>query len=92
LDQGIHVESDEIEEHLPFHPLRIRPQGNSFTECPRNYPRRCMGYFATLPDELLAHFLEYLEASTLLTLGSTCKALYAFTRVDDLWRSLFIDR
>jgi hypothetical protein len=88
----IDVESSEIGEHLRPHPLKIRPEGNAFTDRPISRPRECMGRFRALPDELLAHLLEYLQASSLCALGSTCKVLYAFTRVDDLWRSLFIDR
>ena len=78
--------ADEAE--LPSHPLAVRPLGNAYTAT-ENLKSRC-GQFARLPDELLNHLLETLDESALVRLGSTCKALYAFTRADELWRNLFI--
>jgi len=73
---------------VPPHPLDIKPAGNAFTAS-ENIKARC-GYFARLPDELLNHILESFDADILLRLGSTCRALYAFTRLDELWRALFV--
>jgi hypothetical protein len=75
---------------LPTHPLGVKPAGNAYS-CPvsENLKSRC-GAFALLPDELLSHILESFDCDTLIRLGSTCKALYAFTRLDELWRALFI--
>jgi F-box-like len=75
---------------LPSHPLNVRPEGNTYTEESKQNIRQNSGLFAHLPDELLMHFLDYLNAHQLLALGSTCKALYAFAYFDDLWRSLFV--
>ena len=73
---------------VPSHPLGIRPAGNAYTAS-ENLKSRC-GSFARLPDELLSHMLESFEADVLVRLGSTCRALYAFTRLDELWRALFV--
>jgi hypothetical protein len=73
---------------VPSHPLGIKPAGNAYTAS-ENIKARC-GLFASLPDELLSHILESFEANVLVRLGSTCRALYAFTRLDELWRALFV--
>ena len=75
---------------LPSHPLDVKPEGNAYTIDSRLNIRQNSGLFAILPDELLMHFLEYLDAHQLLALGSACKTLFAFSRFDDLWRSLFV--
>lgn len=71
------------------HPLGVRPSGNAFTS-PINLKANC-GMFRTLPDEMIVDFLERLQVPHLLRLGSTCKALHAFTRNEELWRALFIE-
>nr|POE49472.1 f-box protein [Quercus suber] len=71
------------------HPLGVRPAGNALTATVNLKP--ASGSFAALPDELLAQFLEYLGAVDLLRLGGSCKALYAFTRNEELWRALFVE-
>ncbi|KAI4661968.1 uncharacterized protein J4E78_004758 [Alternaria triticimaculans] len=73
---------------VPSHPLGIKPAGNAYTAS-ENIKSRC-GLFASLPDELLSHIFESFEADVLIRLGSTCRALYAFTRLDELWRALFV--
>lgn len=73
---------------VPSHPLGIKPAGNALTAS-ENIKSRC-GLFASLPDELLGHVLESFDADVLIRLGSTCRALYAFTRLDELWRALFV--
>lgn len=73
---------------VPSHPLGIKPAGNAYT-ARENIKSRC-GLFACLPDELLSHILESFEADVLVRLGSTCRALYAYTRLDELWRALFV--
>ncbi|KAF2281256.1 F-box domain-containing protein [Westerdykella ornata] len=78
----------EVAKAVPTHPLHIRPAGNAYTAL-ENLKAHC-GLFARLPDELLSHILESFDADSLTRLGSTCKALYAFTRLDELWRALFI--
>ncbi|KAK3713230.1 hypothetical protein LTR37_008663 [Vermiconidia calcicola] len=71
------------------HPLGVRPSGNALTSS-TNAKNAC-GAFARLPDELLMQFLETLQVPHLLRLGSTCKALHAFSRSEELWRALFIE-
>ncbi|EKG22316.1 F-box domain cyclin-like protein [Macrophomina phaseolina MS6] len=74
---------------IPPHPLGVKPAGNALTA---NVNLKLhAGNFAVLPDELLAQFLECLDGPTLVRLGGTCKALYAFTRFDELWRALFTE-
>jgi hypothetical protein len=73
---------------VPSHPLGIKPAGNAYTAS-ENIKSKC-GRFARLPDELMSHMLESFEADVLIRLGSTCRALYAFTRLDELWRALFV--
>jgi hypothetical protein len=81
-------DDEDVAVALPSHPLGIKPAGNAYTAS-ENIKSRC-GSFARLPDELLSHILESFEADALIRLGSTCRALYAFTRLDELWRALFV--
>ena len=71
------------------HPLGVRPSGNALTS-PVNLKQACRS-FSLLPDELLVQLLEILDAKDLLRLGSTCRALHAFTRNEELWRALFVE-
>ena len=73
---------------VPIHPLGIRPAGNTYTSTENS--KIAAGSFSCLPDELLVSVLEFLDANALLDLGATCRALYAFSRLEDLWKSLFI--
>jgi hypothetical protein len=79
------------ENTLPAHPLHVRPEGNAYAEKVISNLKWNSGFFAGLPDEVLMIMLETLAASELLSLGSTCKALYAFTRSDELWKALFVE-
>lgn len=83
------VEDAEKGTLVKRHPLGVRPSGNALTSS-ANLKASC-GPFALLPDELLMHFLEMLQIPHLLRLGSTCKALHAFTRSEELWRVLFLE-
>jgi hypothetical protein len=74
---------------IPHHPLDVKPLGNKYTATGDG--KNSVGYFQILPDEIIAIFLEYLDSSELLLLGSTCKFLYAFCRSDDVWKALFIE-
>jgi hypothetical protein len=71
------------------HPLGLRPSGNAYT-ADINLKDSC-GPFAILPDELIAQLLEILQPEDLLRLGGTCRALHAFTRNEELWRTLFVE-
>lgn len=87
-----HSPSSPAEDRLltvPLHPLGIRPAGNAYTAV-KNL-KSSAGHFSFLPDELIIQLLEFLDHKPLLTLGFTCKALYAFCRFDDLWKKLFIE-
>ncbi|KAF2270686.1 Clavaminate synthase-like protein [Lojkania enalia] len=81
-------DTEDIASAVPTHPLGIKPSGNAYTAS-ENLKSHC-GSFARLPDELLSHILESFDADVLVQLGGTCKALYAFTRLDELWRALFV--
>jgi hypothetical protein len=83
-----HDDEEEVATAVPPHPLGVKPAGNAYTASD-NLKSRC-GSFARLPDELLNHILESFDADALVRLGSTCRALYAFTRLDELWRALFV--
>ena len=74
---------------IPPHPLGIKPAGNIYTSVYNL--KAAAGYFACLPDELTVEILEYLDARNLLQVEATCKALYAFTRFEELWKTLFIE-
>ncbi|CAG8957921.1 hypothetical protein HYFRA_00000263 [Hymenoscyphus fraxineus] len=74
---------------IPIHPLAVKPTGNSYTAT--SNAKTSIGSFQLFPDEVIAIFLEYLDASQLCLLGSTCKFLYAFCRSDDVWKTLFIE-
>lgn len=74
---------------IPPHPLRIKPAGNVYGA--NENIKLSAGYFAILPDELIIQILESLDAVALTQLQRTCKALYAFTRLEDLWKTLYIE-
>jgi hypothetical protein len=81
---------EESPNSIPHHPLGVKPSGNQYTAATNS--RISLGPALRLfPDELLAIFLEYLDAHQLRVLGSCCKFLYAFCRSDDLWKALFIE-
>jgi hypothetical protein len=85
---NIQLDDDDVAAAVPTHPLGVKPAGNAYTATD-NIKSRC-GFFARLPDELLSHIFESFDADALVRLGSTCRALYAFTRLDELWRALFV--
>ena len=74
---------------VPPHPLSIKPAGNAYTAIENI--KLAAGLFMGLPDELIIQVLESLDAVSLKRLGGTCKALYAFSRFEDLWKSLCIE-
>lgn len=83
--------SQDIEsarEAIPSHPLGVKPSGNALlaTWSLRN----ATGTFQHLPDELILVLLESLDGQSLLDFGRTCKAFYAFTRAEELWKALFV--
>lgn len=74
---------------IPSHPLGVKPSGNAYTAS--SNARDATGPFQILPDEILFILLEYFQPDLLLRLGATCKFLYAFTRSEELWKTLFIE-
>ena len=93
ISQTAHTFADDGEDAhvataVPTHPLHIKPAGNAYTAS-ENIKSHC-GLFARLPDELLSHIFESFDAHALVRLGSTCRALYAFSRLDELWKALFV--
>ncbi|KAL3453637.1 hypothetical protein BJX65DRAFT_128839 [Aspergillus insuetus] len=73
---------------IPGHPLGVKPSGNALLAAVNL--RNAIGTFGLLPDELILILLEFLDCPSLLQLGRTCKAFYAFTRAEDLWKTIFI--
>lgn len=79
-----------ISDSIPSHPLGLKPSGNQyFASGP--IARQSLGNFGLLPDEMILHFLEYLEPHSLKALGTTCRFLYAFCHLDELWKPLFLE-
>ena len=73
---------------VPSHPIGVKPTGNAYNAT-KNL-KLVTGFFVALPDEILVQVLEYLDASSLQKIGCTCKAMYAFSRLEDLWKTLCI--
>jgi hypothetical protein len=73
---------------VPCHPLGVKPSGNALVAA--SNLRDALGNLGALPDEVVLMVLEWLDPSSLLKLGRTCKALYAFTRSEDIWKTLLI--
>jgi hypothetical protein len=91
IHSSSYVSNHSVRSHdtsIPCHPLGVKPSGNGLTAAWDL--RTAMGDFNALSDDAILVLLEYLDSSSLLKLGRTCKALYAFTRSEDLWKTLFI--
>lgn len=73
---------------IPCHPLGVKPSGNVLLA--EKHLRNTIGTFQILLDELILVLLETLDAASLLSVGRTCKAFYAFTRAEELWKALFV--
>jgi hypothetical protein len=82
-------ETEQVSISIPPHPFGVKPLGNQYTAT--RSAKDNLGRFQKFPDEVLILLLEYLDGPLLRSLGSTCKALFAFTRVEDLWKTLFIE-
>lgn len=79
---------NEDPDAVPTHPLQIKPSGNAAFAV--SNLRFAVGLFQVLPDELIHLILEYLDQQSLLQFGQTCKAFYAFSRSEELWKQIFI--
>ncbi|KAL6715866.1 hypothetical protein ACLMJK_006827 [Lecanora helva] len=73
---------------VPQHPLGLKPAGNAYA-AGQNIKVKA-GRLATLPDEVVVQILEHLDEIALQSIGRTCRALYAFSRLEDLWKTLFV--
>ena len=73
---------------VPHHPLHIKPSGNLYAASVNIKDKA--GDLSFLPDEVLIQILEVLDSHSLCNIGQTCKALYAFSRLEDIWKTLFI--
>lgn len=82
-------EDSEPTETTPVHPLGVKPSGNALLASTNL--RTAIGNFRLIPDDLILTLLEYLDGNSLLSVGRTCKAFYAFTRAEELWKSVFIE-
>lgn len=81
-------EADLGGEAIPSHPLGVKPSGNALLATENL--RDAIGSFKLLPDELILLLLESLDGPSLLRIGRTCRAFYAFTRAEELWKALFV--
>jgi hypothetical protein len=95
LTNGGHRHQDEAVvdssmDSIPVHPLGIKPLGNQYFASERP-ARLALGPIGSLPDEIIQQLLEILDVDCLRTLGSTCRFLYAFCRLDELWKGLFLE-
>ena len=70
---------------IPQHPMGIKPAGNQFVA--EHNIKAAAGVFSYVPDELLIQLFEFFEPLSLLQIGATCKALYAYSRLEDLWKT-----
>jgi Cupin-like domain len=77
----------------PPHPLGVRPRGNAYTGLSApDVTRSSLGpFYGALPEALLAgSILPCCDAASLDALAQTSRALYAFARDDELWRTLVL--
>jgi hypothetical protein len=76
---------------IPPHPLGIRPSGNVFAAPYNLRDTPSSGIFGRLPDELILEVLGFFDVKSLVAIGATSKCLYAFSRVEELWKALYIE-
>lgn len=74
---------------VPSHPLGLKPLGNALGAAVNI--RDNSGLFSFLPEELIVQLVENLNPRDLLALGATCKALYAFCHLDEMWKALVLE-
>ena len=85
-DQRLMSENSNGFNELLRHPLGVRPSGNALT-CDQNL-QDAMGSWNRLPDATILLLLEWLDAKSLADLGNTCRAFFAYSTYDQLWRDL----
>ncbi|KAF9925128.1 hypothetical protein FBU30_005021 [Linnemannia zychae] len=79
------------------HPLGIKPLGNYYMDATRSdFTGACrgpsLGRLSRLTDEIILEILNLLAPQDLLTLGLTSRVLYGLTHLDEMWRTLTIER
>lgn len=77
-------------ESIPVHPLGVKPLGNRYFASGPS-ARQALGPIGHLPDEMIVQILECLEEESLKNLGASCRFLYAFCQLDELWKPLFLE-
>ncbi|KXJ95583.1 hypothetical protein Micbo1qcDRAFT_27425 [Microdochium bolleyi] len=85
-DQDLELDADAI----PTHPLGIKPLGNQYLATGPS-ARQSLGAFGILPDELILHLVDYFDADSLRSVASTCRFLFGFGQLDDLWKTLYLE-
>ena len=74
---------------IPPHPQGIKPSGQVYLATENI--KTAAGRLFSLPDEIIVQVFENLDIPSLLEVGLTCKALWAFSRLEEsLWRTRFI--
>ncbi|KAK8049066.1 hypothetical protein PG994_010796 [Apiospora phragmitis] len=87
------IQEPEVEstaESIPVHPLGVKPMGNQYFATGPS-ARASLGFLGCLPDEMILQVLELLDTESLKILGATCRFLYAFCHLDDLWKPIFLE-
>ncbi|KAI1082887.1 F-box domain-containing protein [Whalleya microplaca] len=75
---------------IPVHPMGVKPLGNQyFVSGPT--ARQALGHIGLLPDEMILNIMEYFDAQSLGAIGATCRFLYAFAELEELWKTLFLE-
>ncbi|KAI0383807.1 Clavaminate synthase-like protein [Hypomontagnella monticulosa] len=95
---GASVNGSELEspatrissDSIPVHPMGVKPLGNRYLASGPT-ARQCLGSLGHLPDEMILQILESLDMWSLKDLGFTCRFLYAFCYLDELWKALFLE-
>ncbi|KAI0842106.1 Clavaminate synthase-like protein [Hypoxylon sp. FL0890] len=80
------ISSDSI----PAHPMGVKPLGNQYLVSGPT-ARHSLGSLGRLPDEMILQVLEYLDIPSLKGIAFTCRFLYAFCHLDELWKALFLE-
>ncbi|KAI1501786.1 F-box domain-containing protein [Biscogniauxia marginata] len=84
------IETATTVDSIPIHPNGVKPLGNQYFSS-GSTARQFLGPMGRLPDEMILHMLEYLDTDSLRHIGFTCRFLYAFSQLDDLWKTLFLE-
>ncbi|ORY97057.1 hypothetical protein BCR41DRAFT_314724 [Lobosporangium transversale] len=79
------------------HPLGIKPLGNYYMDATQpDFTGSCrgpsLGLLSRLTDEIIMEILNLLSSHDLLTLGAASRVLYGLTHLDDMWKSLTIEK